>query len=134
MIFGIGIDSVEIARFISWTQFSQKQLLRIFNQEELSYCFASPTKTAERLAARFAAREACFKALAAGLHNPPPFLALCKAITISHAPSGAPILAINRDFLTLKGFPIGEKKFKIHLSITHTQMIASAFIILERIE
>ena len=63
MILGIGIDSVEIKRFEPWTSYSKNRLARIFSEHEITYSLSNPKKAAERLAARFAAKEAFFKAL-----------------------------------------------------------------------
>lgn len=131
MIIGIGIDSVEIARFAPWASFPQNQLLRIFHPNELAYCFAHSAKTAERLAARFAAREACFKALSAQCTKRLPFLTLCKAMRIENQSSGAPELIIDWIFLSQKGYLNLQKPLTAHLSLTHTQSTATAFIILE---
>src|SRR5436853_5452168 len=84
MILGIGVDSVEIARFVHWHTFNRKKLLRIFSESEIEYCLSVTTKSAERFAVRFAVREALFKAYSSW--NPDhqiPFLTFCKAVTIS---------------------------------------------------
>ncbi len=114
MILGIGIDSVEIARIARWATFSHTQLMRIFHPDELAYCFQSPLKTAERLAARFAAREACFKALAPHCNSPLPFLTLCKAVYIKNQPSGAPQLLIDWDSLRDKSYFKPEQPMSVH--------------------
>jgi len=131
MILGIGIDSVEIARFNEWVTFSKERMLRIFSAYELDYCLALPAKSAERLAVRFAAREACFKALSP-LYPTAPFLTLCKAITILHNPSGSPVLSIDWEYLAQKGHPKNIQKLAIHLSLTHTRTLATAIVILEK--
>ena len=131
MILGIGIDSVEIARLIPWTQFSEKQLLRLFHKDELAYCFLSTPKIAERLAARFAAREACFKALTQHCAQPLPFLTLCKAMHVKNLPSGAPDLIIDWNYLDQKGYFKTDKSLKTHISLTHTHTTATALVILE---
>lgn len=63
MVLGIGIDSVDIARFEQWHTYSHKKLLRVFSPAEIAYSLENPTKSAERFAVRFAAKEALFKAL-----------------------------------------------------------------------
>jgi phosphopantetheine--protein transferase-like protein len=131
MIIGIGIDSVEIPRLVRWSQFRREQLLRIFHPDELTYCFQSSINTAQRLAVRFAAREACFKALSAHMDKPVPFLTLCKAICVQHLISGAPQLIIDWDQLAEKGYQKPAIPITIHLSLTHTQSLATAFIVVE---
>ena len=88
----IGIDSVEIERFIPWTTFSQERLLRIFSPEEISYSLSVPRKAAERLAVRFAAKEAFYKAAIPLLPQPVPFLTLARHSTITFGTRGEPQL------------------------------------------
>lgn len=122
MIVGIGIDAVEISRFAHWYTFSQKQLQRIFSREEIEHCLQYPHLSAERFAARFAAREALFKALSPS-HPQIKFLALCRAVTIS---ANVPIITI------AQSLPIAPS-FTIHCSLSHTATTAVALIILEHL-
>lgn len=131
MIIGIGIDSVEIARLIPWTKMSKKQLSRIFSPEEIAYSFQSPLKTPERLAARFAAREACFKALSLHCSKPLPFLTLCRALHLKSLPSGAPVLIVDWQYLSEKGYFKPFLAPRCHISLTHTRTTATAIVILE---
>src|SRR5687768_5865211 len=62
----VGIDLVhvtEVARSVA--TFGTRYLHRLYTPDELAYCLdgGSPAVVAERLAARFAAKEATFKAL-----------------------------------------------------------------------
>ena len=123
MILGIGIDSVEIARFAQWHTYSQKQLLRIFSQPEIEYCLAVPLKSAERFAVRFAAREALFKAYSSWQPDHKiPFLTFCTAITIAKK-NGVPTPILSGQLAQCKAL----------LSLTHTATTATAFAILEQI-
>ncbi len=66
MIFGIGIDIIEIERIQqSIEKFGDKFLNKIFTQGELEYSLSKKNKY-QHLAARFAAKEAIAKALATG--------------------------------------------------------------------
>ena len=95
MILGIGVDTVEVNRFSEWHTYSKKKLLRIFSDEEIEYCLSNPNKSAERFAARFAAREAFFKALSYAYPSKNvPFLTLCKAIIIKKINSRPYIIII----------------------------------------
>lgn len=132
MILGIGIDSIEIARLAPWVFYSEKELLRVFHKTELTYAFASPLKTAERLAARFAAREACFKALAQHCAQPLPFLTICKAIHVENQPSGAPKLIVDWDYFAHNGHYKTHQNLTVHISLTHTKTVATALVIIER--
>ena len=59
-----GIDIVMVADIQrSLDEFGEKFLQRIFTAEEIQYAEAAPALRTERLAARFAAKEACRKVL-----------------------------------------------------------------------
>src|SRR5438067_2061558 len=63
----VGIDLVRVSRVAaSLEQFGERFLKRVFTDAEVAYAVASPPLTAERLAARFAAKEAAVKALGLG--------------------------------------------------------------------
>ncbi|HVT38151.1 MAG TPA: holo-ACP synthase [Gemmatimonadaceae bacterium] len=60
----VGIDLVLVSRIAeSIERFGDRFLRRIFTAREIAYATAAPAQTAERLAARFAAKEATIKAL-----------------------------------------------------------------------
>lgn len=66
MVLGLGIDIIEIARVKkSIDRFGDKFLDKIFTEGEISYCNAKFNKY-QHYAARFAAKEAVYKALASG--------------------------------------------------------------------
>lgn len=91
----IGIDAVEIQRFAHWHSYSCHQLRRIFSDPEIDYCLSSPALSAQRFAARFAAREALLKALSCFYPTLKfSLLALCKNIAITHSPNGSPQMAV----------------------------------------
>jgi len=59
----VGIDLVRISRIAeSLERFGDRFLRRIFTDDEVAYARSAPALTAERLAARFAAKEAARKA------------------------------------------------------------------------
>jgi holo-[acyl-carrier protein] synthase len=128
MIIGIGIDSVEIQRFIHWHTFPKKQLTRIFSAHEIDYCLTVPIKSAERFAVRFAAREAFFKAFQEANTHAIPFLTICKQISVKHSPTGSPLLNIN--WAALK--PEFEQSIIPLLSLTHTASAATAIVMLQQ--
>jgi len=125
MIAGIGIDAIDINRFSDWHNYPQKKLLRVFTPEEIVYCLTVPAKTAERFAARFAAKEAFYKAFSSTepQHNVP-FLTLCKAIRIHSSGSGKPELRVAWQILN-------TTPLKSFISLTHTPTTATAIVILE---
>jgi holo-[acyl-carrier protein] synthase len=60
----VGIDLVSVTRVEeSLAQFGERFLRRVFTEGEIAYATSSPSQTAERLAARMAAKEATVKAL-----------------------------------------------------------------------
>ncbi len=65
MIVGVGIDVVPVARFAEALTRTPSLATRLFTAEELVTDAGDP-RTAESLAARFAAKEALAKALGAG--------------------------------------------------------------------
>lgn len=130
MIVGIGVDSVEIERFQYWHTYSRKKLSRVFSSEEIDYCLSVSTKSAERFAARFAAKEAFFKAFCAAFSGAyVPFLTVCRYVSIRKDDTGRPDIAIEyscfmKDLI---------KDYDFHISLTHTQSVATAFAIIEKI-
>lgn len=54
-------DTAEVATAVE--QFGERYLERVFTESELAYCNAGGTRRLERLAARFAAKEATLKAI-----------------------------------------------------------------------
>ena len=130
MIKGIGIDSVEIERFINWPKRPVKELQKIFSEKEITYCLANKQKAAERFAARFAAKEALFKALSQIIpHNNIPFLTVCKYAYISKECNGNPFL--NIDWQALSREKKKKNSYKSFVSLTHTKNIATAIVIVE---
>lgn len=60
----VGVDLVRVSRIAeSLELFGDRFMRRIFTEGEIAYATAAPALTAERLAARFAAKEAVIKAL-----------------------------------------------------------------------
>ena len=67
MIFGIGIDVVEVERVeSSIAEFGERFVSRVFTEAERAYC-ESQKRPAIHYAARFAAKEAVAKALGTGI-------------------------------------------------------------------
>jgi holo-[acyl-carrier protein] synthase len=91
MIVGTGIDIAETARIEQalerhGTRFSR----RLFTPEEIAYCEQFKNKS-ERYAARFAAKEAAFKALGTGWREGVRWL----DVEVTHLPSGKPELRLS---------------------------------------
>jgi holo-[acyl-carrier protein] synthase len=91
MIFGIGIDTIEvhrIERVIS--EYGDQFLNRIFTEAEIGYC-QSRKFSAEHFAARFAAKEAFSKAIGTGIRRG----FIWKEVEIGKEYSGKPVIKIN---------------------------------------
>jgi len=69
LIFGIGIDLVEIDRLKkSVVKFGDRFLNRLFTENEIKYC-QSKSNSYQHFAVRFAAKEAFLKAIGTGLRD-----------------------------------------------------------------
>jgi len=132
MIKGIGIDSVEIERFIDWVSHSKEKLKKIFSDKEIMYCLDNKGKAAERFAARFAVKEAFYKALSQILpNNGIPLLTACKAVSVKQEENGNPTLSI--DWEKIPQCRSFKNAYQSLVSITHTKNTATAIVMLEKI-
>lgn len=118
MIYGLGMDLVELNR-IAQAQAKRPQFAsRILTAKELDYYhqIKAPRRQVEFLAGRFAVKEAFAKAYGTGIGKAVSFLDL---EILNHPITGKP--------------EITQALFhgKVHLSITHTQTTAAAVVILE---
>jgi len=135
MIVGIGIDSIEIDRFAHWHTYAPTTLQRIFSPAEIDYCLSTPNKSAERFAARFATREAFFKALC--MINPDmpiPFLTICKNLQIQGSNKSPQQLIVHWEKLGKNNFTKDViSRLAVHLSITHNKSTATSLVIIENV-
>src|ERR1700761_1774754 len=91
MVVGIGTDLMEIARIQqSIDRFGERFLNRVFTPREIAYC-QRKKNAAETLAARFAPKEACAKALGTGISHGVGWLEL----EVAREPSGKPRLELS---------------------------------------
>lgn len=90
-VVGHGIDLVDVARIERMlADHGQRFLDRVFTPEEVSAADAVAARRAERLAARFAAKEAALKAIGTGLRS-----RMCWTdVSVVTLPSGAPSLRV----------------------------------------
>ncbi len=109
-IIGTGVDIVEIHR-IKEAAKRPGFLNRFFSKEELSYSLKSKKKW-ERLAVRFAAKEAVWKAL--GKEGIP-----LKSLAVERELSGKP-------FVNLKALGL-PKSWKVTISLSHSDNYAVAY-------
>ena len=120
MIFGIGTDIIEIERIrraVSSEHFTEK----VFTTNEKIYCESRGAQSAASYAARFAAKEAFFKALGNGI-----FTSLTEVETLNDA-AGKPEIFLYDDAKTFAE-NLGVKK--IFVSLSHCKEYATAFVIL----
>ncbi|MBJ82997.1 MAG: holo-ACP synthase [Acidimicrobiaceae bacterium] len=122
MTLGIGIDVVDVQRFRKVLQRREKISSRLFTDNELSYCH-TVVDPAERLAVRFAAKEAVMKALGVGLGS-----VRFREIEVTKDPSGRPSLVLHGAAAQLAA-DTGVRQW--HISLSHTSSVAEAFVIAE---
>jgi len=124
MIVGTGVDITEVPRIkASVERFGQRFLSRVFTPEELRYCLAKPN-SAERLAARFAAKEAGLKAIGTGLRHGITW----QDVEVVRLPGQRPNLRYSGKAAEYAE-RLGSKR--VHLSLSHTAEQAIAYVILE---
>lgn len=116
MIVGVGIDVVDIARFMATLARVPALRARLFTPDERDLPDAS-------LAARFAAKEAIAKALGA-----PPGMSWQDA-TVRRTAGAQPLVEVTGTVLA-QARALGVDRF--HLSISHDAGIASAMVVAER--
>lgn len=115
MIAGIGIDIIEVERVKNLVEKTPRSLEKIFSPLETQYCLQKKNKY-QHLAARFAAKEAFFKALGRRIS--------WTDIELDNLPSGKPHLNIK-----------SKERYsfdKVHVSISHISDYAVAVVILEK--
>ncbi|MDH3215516.1 MAG: holo-ACP synthase [Candidatus Krumholzibacteria bacterium] len=124
MIKGIGVDTIELKRIERvYREYGERFLARIFSPEETAYSlrYKDPVP---RLAARFAAKEACMKALGTGWNDGVRW----RDIVVVNAKTGKPEMKL---FGKARKHAQLQSVSDIHLSITHSKDHAMVVVILE---
>ncbi|MBD3878418.1 MAG: holo-ACP synthase [Quinella sp. 1Q5] len=118
MISGLGTDIIEIERI---ERVVAKKNFRdnVFTQTEQTYCNARGKNSAASYAARFAAKEAFFKALGTGIILP------LTDVEVINDERGAPKIHLSGKVAALAGTK------KISLSLSHSKDFATAVCIIE---
>ena len=125
MIFGIGIDLIEVQRVADKMNKKEGFAQLVFSQKEIAYCETKANKF-EHFAARFAAKEAFFKALGSGWKNGTSF----NEIEILGDEEGKPeLILLGNTAVNIAAMKLG----KISVSLSHLKSIASAIVIIENL-
>jgi holo-[acyl-carrier protein] synthase len=122
MILGIGTDMIEVARIknaVAKEEFKRK----VFSVREIAYCESQ--KPEQSYAARFAAKEAFFKAMGTGWREGMGFA----EVEILNDALGKPEVHLSGKALEL--FTLREATH-IHVTLSHLRDTAVAFIIIEK--
>jgi holo-[acyl-carrier protein] synthase len=128
MIIGIGSDLIDIRRIEkSLERHGQRFIQRIYTDLERARSENRRARAAS-YAKRFAAKEACAKALGTGLAQG----VFWRDMGVVNLPSGAPTMALTGGALARldKILPKGHRA-SIHLTITDDFPLAQAFVIIE---
>lgn len=125
VIYGIGIDFVEVSRAEKILErWGERFTFRVYSPFEIAYCKKQVFPTMH-YAARFAAKESFLKAAGIGL-----WMGIrLKDIEVLSNREGGPEIKLHakaRDILRDNGISA------VHLSLSHTAMLAVAMVILEQ--
>lgn len=114
--FRTGVDIVEVERIRkALEKHGDRFLKRVFTEQEIAYC-NSKKMTTQRLAARFAAKEAVYKA-ASTIER-----LEYKQIEVFHEPGGAPEVKVHNARII--------KSADLRISLSHTELVAMASVVL----
>lgn len=124
MVVGVGLDLVEIERIAHVLNAHGARFeRRVYTDAEIRDCHAR-TDRVRALAARFAAKEACLKALGTGMAEG---LAL-RQVEVVRRPNGRPDLRLS-GAAEERATALGVRR--MHVSLTHQDTVAGAVVILE---
>lgn len=124
MIYGIGTDIIEVSRMEKALGRTESLRGKLFAKEEQVYCEGNAIRY-QHYAARFAAKEAFFKALGTGFRYGMAF----NEIVVSNDDLGKPVIQVKgkvAEYCTSLGITA------IHLSLAHIKETAVAFVLLEK--
>jgi holo-[acyl-carrier protein] synthase len=128
MIYGIGVDLVEIARIeAAYARFGERFARRILTERELERYHARRARSDVRgiafLATRFAAKEAISKALGLGMRTPMTW----RAVEVVNDPTGRPLAFASGE---LRAY-MQRRRLRLHVSLTDERLMATAYAIAE---
>ncbi len=121
MVFGIGVDIIEIDRVKeSVDKYGDQFLNKIYTEKELEYCLSKASKY-QHLAARFAAKEAVFKAISTGWSKEVGW----HDIEIYNEANGMPLVKLRNG---LESFLSNDKNLKISMSHSKDYVVCMAIV------
>ena len=124
MIAGIGIDIIEVDRIAEKIEKNSGFKELVFSANEIAYCESKAHKN-EHYAARFAAKEAFFKALGTGWLNGTSF----NEVEITNDEHGKPrITLLGETSHVVNALRLAN----IMVSLTHIKTTASAIVVIEK--
>ncbi|MEM9724152.1 MAG: holo-ACP synthase [Pseudomonadota bacterium] len=128
-VVGVGVDLCDIRRIgRSVERFGDRFLARVYTPEECAACERRPGVRLNAYAKRWAAKEACAKALGTGFAKG----VAQRDIEVETLPSGAPVLRLYGGAAArLSALTPPETEARLHLSLTDEPPYAQAFVIIE---
>jgi len=123
LIFGLGTDIIHVPRVESALARTDGLKQTLFTPREIAYC-ESRGKSAQHFAARFAAKEAFLKAMGTGWRDGYRF----NEIEILNDELGKPEAVVHGE---VKKYCDEKRIARVHVSLSHTQDLAKAVVILE---
>jgi holo-[acyl-carrier protein] synthase len=125
VIIGVGVDAVDIQRIDHLVQaYGERFLHRVYTEKEIEYAFLSTAKLHERLAGRFAVKEAVLKVLGTGKSGG----ILWKDVETLRGPGGKPRIILHGK---AKEHADNLGISAVHVSISHDGKMALGFVIAE---
>jgi holo-[acyl-carrier protein] synthase len=119
-IAGVGVDTIEIARFAAVLERRPLLVERCFTPAEAGYCASRPAP-AQHFAARFAAKEAVGKALGVGMRR-------WREVEVVRRRGGPPEVALH-GVLAQRARELGVTR--LHLALSHSRTDAVAVAVAE---
>jgi holo-[acyl-carrier protein] synthase len=126
MIFGTGIDIIEVHRIQTVMERDIGFREKIFTEGEIAYCEKMKNKY-QNYAARFSAKEAFLKAIGTGWR----FGIRFADIDVYHDEFGKPLIRLTGKAEELA---LRDGITKIHVSLSHLKEMATAVVVLEKEE
>lgn len=118
-----GIDIIEVNRIQdSIEKLGDRFLKRVYTKQEIEYCESKKTQKFQSYSARFAAKEAVFKAVSGLIENK--YDVKWKEIEIINDETGRPFVKLNGNLEELLGDEV-----KIDISLSHIKETAVASVI-----